>query len=512
MKLFSWFKKRKDAAPNSQRLLEQQHRRHMAKNHRAFQAAQNTDLTYSWQSQPLPIDQEIRQSLSTLRARSREQAQNNDYMKRFLRLAIRNVIGPNGFSFQVHTKRKNGQPDKPANDAIEKALKEFFKKPLMNGRGSFRAACSTVLRTVLTDGEILVRKVRSGMAPNRFRLGLQLIDAQTLDVNYFRDLDNGNTIRMGIEYNQWDQAVYYHFHQPVKNEQAYTYRGKHYLRIPAKDVLHVYIAEIVDQHRGLPEGTTAMWRMKQLHGYEDAAVIAARIGAAKMGFFSSKGGEAYTGSEYETAGDEDSAPIIDAASPGTFEDIGDRTFHSFDPDYPHQQFGDFVKATLRGISSGLDVSYNAISNDLEGVNYSSIRAGVLEDREAWKTLQAFMIEEFCLPVYEWWLDSVLANRVAVFESGATLNPELKEKYMDITVQGRRWSWVDPQKDMAANEKAIELGLRSRSEIIREMGRDPDEVWLEIQKERERLKELGIENEPATAGFLMPEENEGDDDE
>ncbi len=65
--------------------------------------------------------------------------------------------------------------------------------------------------------------------------------------------------------------------------------------------------------------------------------------------------------------------------------------------------------------------------------------------------------------------------------------------------------------MTANEKAVGLGLTSRAAIIREQGRDPEDVFNEIAEENKRLKELGILQEPAEAGFLMSEENEGDQD-
>jgi len=42
--------------------------------------------------------------------------------------------------------------------------------------------------------------------------------------------------------------------------------------------------------------------------------------------------------------------------------------------------------------------------DLEGVNYSSIRAGVLEDREIFKGLQDWFIRSLVMPVFDEWVD------------------------------------------------------------------------------------------------------------
>ena len=46
-------------------------------------------------------------------------------------------------------------------------------------------------------------------------------------------------------------------------------------------------------------------------------------------------------------------------------------FKAFDPDHPTSQFESFVKSILRQIASGLNVPYNELANDLEGVSYSS---------------------------------------------------------------------------------------------------------------------------------------------
>ena len=42
----------------------------------------------------------------------------------------------------------------------------------------------------------------------------------------------------------------------------------------------------------------------------------------------------------------------------------------FDPDHPNTGFAEFESAMLRGVASGLNVSYAALSSDLSSVNYS----------------------------------------------------------------------------------------------------------------------------------------------
>jgi capsid protein len=81
------------------------------------------------------------------------------------------------------------------------------------------------------------------------------------------------------------------------------------------------------------------------------------------------------------------------------------------------------------------------------------------------------------------------------------------EYTPAHFQGRRWSWVDPQKDATAQQMAIASDIKSRSQIIRELGDDPETVWREIQREREFMKTLGI----TPAAFAEPLQEDADDE-
>ena len=71
-----------------------------------------------------------------------------------------------------------------------------------------------------------------------------------------------------------------------------------------------------------------------------------------------------------------------------------------------------MKALLRFVSSSLGVSYNALASDLEGVNYSSMRSGLLIERDQWRMLQSLMKEQMLQPIFEDWISMVLLSRGA----------------------------------------------------------------------------------------------------
>lgn len=449
---------------------------------RNFAAAQINRLTASFSSQQLSLNQRLQRGLRVVRARSRDLAANNDHGRQFVRLYRRNVVGSNGFGLQVQALRPDGSLDELDSSACEKAFAAWSKKGMcdVTGRYSFLELQLLIAHHIATDGEVLVRRVRNKSA---FRYQLQLIDPALLDDQYnVADAGNGRRIRMGVETDEWGRVLAYHLLQDV--EQAY---GAKRVRIDANEIWHLFMAEEIGQVRGVPPMAAPMLRMNNLGAYEDAAVIAARVGASKMGFFKSTGDapppNLASVATVDGATDTDPGQFIQDAEPGVFDVLPQGyEFQAFDPDYPHANFDSFCKATLRGIAAGLGVSYTSLTGDLSEANYSSARVGLLDEREEWKLIQSWLIESFFAPLYSEWLEMALL-------SGQLALPMAKyDKFNAATWQGRRWQWIDPHKEINANSDAIAKGLTTPSAVIRESGRDPDDVWREWGKDLRRIQD------------------------
>lgn len=217
-----------------------------------------------------------------------------------------------------------------------------------------------------------------------------------------------------------------------------------------------------------------------LDGYIEAELVAARTGAAKMGFLKYTDPSAFEAPDPEK-------PIRIDASPGTIETLQPGLeFQEWSPEHPTAAFPDFVKAVLRQVATGLRVSYNALANDLEGVNYSSMRSGLLIERDMWRVYQEWWIARFLQPVYEAWLST------ALLAGGLKLDSRDPRKFNEVRWQPRGWAWVDPEKDVNASVIAISNGLASRTEVLAEKGLDPEEVFERLSEEKDLAEQYGIE--------------------
>jgi lambda family phage portal protein len=446
---------------------------------RAFDAAKGGRLTADWITSMLSADAALHGRLNLLRDRSRDLERNNEWIRGYLRTLENNVLGESGLALQMRVRDTNGRLDEIANQIIENGWYQWGRvgRCTLNRRQSWRDVQKLVLRSLARDGEVLVRMIRQ-----RAGLRLQVLEADLLDLDYNVTLSDGHEVRFGVEFGSDREVVAYHLltrHPGDSLPGSIQTRPR--VRIPAGELLHLFIEERADQTRGFPWLVASMKGLRMLDGYTEAELVAARTAASKMGFFIRKAGEGYEGPK-----DGEGNLRMDA-SPGVIEELPEGVeFTQWDPNHPNQAFGDFVKSRLRGVATSLGVSYNTFASDLEGVNYSSIRAGLLEEREVWKALQRWLIEHFAEIVFEAWLElELMAGRLG----GLPMSKMWKFNVPEF--RGRRWPWVDPKKDVEAAILRVRAGFTSQRDEIAETGGDRFDVFTSQKSDQEEAQKLGL---------------------
>lgn len=461
---------------------------------RSFDAAGHSSALPGWIAAARPADADIFAGLRALRARSREAAQSDDHMVYFLGLVEANIIGSTGIVVDPRPKRAAGTLDRRTAKSLETEWRRQCERGAwdVTGQLSRLAFESLGARTVAQDGEVLIR-IHEGDPESRTGFAVEMIDAEALDVDYNALLPNGNVVRMGVEMTPRRRPVAYHLFSEPAHLWGYasTYSAAQRVRVPADQILHVFLPRWVWGSRGVPWAHTALRRARMLTGYEEAAITAARLAAAKSAAYVAIPDIAPPGSGPQGEQQADGS-FSQAIEPGMMEQVPyGWDLKALDWGWPNTDHGAFVKAALRGIACGLGVSYNALANDLEGVSYSSLRSGALQERDLWMRLQVWWIEWVTAPLYQRWAAYAIRTGQVAMANGQSLPLDRLAPLTEATYQGRRWPWVDPLKDGQANELAVKSRTRSISSIIREAGGEPEEVWMELAEDLEALKRLGI---------------------
>lgn len=456
-----------------------------AVHHRGWKAARVDRFTADWLATANSINQELRSDLDRLRARGRDLAKNNDYAAKYVGMVRDNIIGPGGVRLQVRVQDGPGQPDRLASAAIEAAWLRWCAAATLDGRQTLRDLCNTLVGGLPSDGEFLVQQVRGPAAGNPFGYALQPIDVDRIDTTYSQHLAGGARIINGVETDTWGRPVAIHIFDGHPNDGAHTSRTR--TRLSLADCIHGYHINTPGQLRGVPWMAPGMLSLHHLGNFKLAALLAAEHGANHYGFFTTPDGQAPIGVDDATTGE-----AITTSQPGTYDTLpAGVSFQPHESKYPEQNFGPFVKTTLQRIASGWGVAYHSLANDLEGVSYSSIRSGTLEERDRWAGEQQWFIDTFLEPVFQSWLTMALATGQITMPNGSALPAAKRAKFARHEWQPRRWEWVDPKSDMEAKVLGVKAGLMSPQDLSASMGYDFEEVLASIKAAQELAAAYGV---------------------
>lgn len=456
------------------------------KRRRSFQGAGFNRLLSDWVTTTNSLDADLRKDLKRLRERSRDLVKNNDYARNAQRVITNNVVGQ-GITMQAAVKmRRGGKMDDTANGAIEAAWERWKRKATCHTGGtlSFSDVERLVVNAMPESGEVFVRLVRQSFGGSRVPLALEVIEADRLDVDKNERADRtGNEIRMGVERDEWGRPVAYWFKREHPGDYPFGAGvvDNTEVRVPARDVLHLYKPDRPGQTRGLPWLATAIMRMHHLQGFTEAEVIAARAEACRMGFITSPEDDAMQDGE-------EAGQAVAVFEPGRIERLQPgESYQEAKPTRPGGQFEPFVRAMLRSMAAGIGVSYATLSRDYSDSNYSSSRLALLDDRDNWRVLQSWLIDNFHRPVFEEWLElAVLSGELQL--PGYEANPE---PFRAVRWIPRGWNWVDPVKEIAAYKEAVRCGFTTLADVVGQQGGDLEDVMQQRQRELQMADDMDL---------------------
>ena len=502
---------------------------------RAYQLAyEGAPGALSYASQTL-ADSQVHTGQQRKRASSRQEIQNGGHMAGFVLSAQKAIVGT-GLRF------KSMHKSEVIAKQIEDAWIKWGKSPARNGDSWWLTEWMAV-SSLIADGEIILH-----IAPDRRRgVVVRLIEPSTLATNYSLDKHDGTIINMGIERRDWEPIAYWFYswrERPATQGAGYT--TGHCTRVPANEIIYVNWRNLVGMTRGMPYTTASLNLIEQTRHYIESELIAARQGTRRHGFITSTAEENLRdnakedmfGSEGSEDGDEDGEDEVDEGSnkPRSPLELNrdlyqgfrggqggveystridqlapGEQFQSDNWQHPNQVAPDFTGMLLRGVGAGLGTPYHKIAGDLSGINFSAGRIGEIDVQMTWLVLREMLVEGLHQKVFQQWVES--ASLLGWFDG-------LVDDAREARWIGPGFPHIQPREQAVANDLAVKLGIKTRSEIIRESGREPKEVFQELADEQKQMRDLGLsvsdETEPDDPdddpddGDEDPDDNSGED--
>lgn len=414
-----------------------------------------------WTAQPLrnPAAQ-MRGAAETVGARAAYYALNNANAANIIETLASSIVGEAGPRPQPQ------HPNKVVNRELRRRFARWAASAGINGEH-----LADILRLAVNSMAIHGDGFIAMLIDGDDRLRLSVLDVEQVDRSKTVELGNGARIIEGVEVDSLGRVTaFWVFPDRPSAPFVFAFQSE---RIDASEIIHLFRPMLPGQVRGLSVLAPVLTKLAEVDATEDALLARQKVAALFCAFIVDPDGTAgFNGEEQdgflETGMEPGAAKVL---KPGQRVEF---------PNMPTVGDGpDFLKAQLRAIAAGAGVTYEQLTGDLSGVNYSSIRTGLLEHRRRIGALRRQTLEPRAMdPLWRRWCELEVV-------SGRLDAPDFEiapEDYFDVEWMWPAWGQIDATKETEAEIAAIAAGLKSRREVIAASGRDPDAVLEDIARE------------------------------
>lgn len=443
-------------------------------------------------------------SAETLRTAARHLDENHDIGSGILDVLVANTVGA-GIQPEPQVQLADGTPAAEINRTLLKLYEDWRFRPEVTWQHDYYGLQRLVARSWLRDGEVFGNRVIGPVSGIDHGTVLPYsIEALEADLVPMGMADPKRGISQGIEVNAWGRPRAYHVYKAHPGDTAYASLAStaETKRVDASTMMHVAFRKRLHQLRGISVLAPVLNRLDDIKEIDEAERVAARVAASMAAYIKKGQPDSYEGADAAGA---DGTPqrlmsfeagiIFDDLLPG--EDIG-----TIDTSRPNNALIPFRDAQLRSAAAGVGASFSSISKNYNGT-YSAQRQELVEHYQIYQMLAGSLVYGFCQPVWDGFIDAALASGAIVLSKGVD-----RSTLYDCTHTGPAMPWIDPVKEVEARVLAMQWKLTSRSRVIRESGRNPDQVNREILRDQEEADELGIDiSGPATPGTQTDSEPE-----
>ena len=411
---------------------------------------------------------------TTAARRANWYARNNPWVAAAVDSLVGNVVG-------AGIKPQSAHPDRAGRERLQSLWLRWTDHAAPDGLADFYGLQAMAVRAMVESGESFAR-LRVMPDDGTVSLGIELLDREQVPTDLHREIGGGARIRAGIEFDSAGRRVAYR----VLASRPCDPLGSVCMdpvRVPAADCLHLFKPLVAGQLRGITWLAPVLLRLHELDQFEDAALVKAKVAALFTGFITDPDGTAGG-----LSGTNNGGALTVGMEPGSLIPLPPGTDIRFSTPTENDAYAPFVRNHLRAVAAGLGLPYELVSGDLEGVTYSSIRAGLIEFRRRVEQLQHnVVVHLFCRPVWDRFV------RLAVLSGELPARDFDRDPaaYLACEWLPPKFDYVDPMKDVQAEILAIDAGLKSRSQAVSERGYDAEQVDAEIAADKDRADGLGL---------------------
>ena len=456
---------------------------HIDKNFKMYYDGAGTDrLKNDWGYTTNSPYSNIKGDLKKLISRSRNSSDNNGLSENIDNTFENNVVGENGIRPEPVVK-DNGELLEDVNKILTEGWKRYNDQWDRTAHSEYYEVQKLMLRTIINSGSV-VRNVVPGQKKSYLPFANQTIEPDRLDWTVDtipkrqNDVKPAKQTQFGIELDKYGVPLRFNV-SGIKKPIDAKYmdirfrrkRNEQYIGVPWK-------APVLN----------SLWDIKNL--VQDKTVSSRINAMIAMWVHKNDAGMFLKNKDSSNRLSWEPGRIMYSQNEPKVIQSKDNLTETFDP---------LIRLVQRLIGIGTGLSYQILTKDLQGMNFASSRANILEDRKLFRSIQRWFIKEVCQKDWNFFIYQMfLTGKMAPLTFSDYLSDPWK--YQDVFWQPPGWDWVDPLKDAKAAIELNKANMLSLKEHYANKGKNYKAELKQIAIEREYMKQLEADH-----GILMTPE-------
>ncbi len=449
---------------------------------RGFDAARNDRRTKGWNASSGTANSEMQGALATVRNRSRDLVRNNEYAGNAKRKLVAHIVGA-GIVPRAHSTLKQGTKERALS-----AWNAFAETCDPEGLTDIYGIQARAVGEAIEGGAAFIRwHFRGPEFGLKVPLQCEVLEHDFLDLQKNEATDTGVIVN-GVEFDVHARRVAYWLFPVHPGAVATSWRmGNKWKseRVDAGLVDHIFRVDRPGQVTGVPWMAPIALRLRDIADYEAAELVRKKIEAC-LTVFVKKNGAAGQNLVDTTRQEKDAkGNRLEKVSPGLVSYLQEGEEIQTSVPAAVDGYADYLSQHLYAAAAGMGMPMHMFSGNLSGANYSSLREGKID---FWQVLDQWQ--------WHWLVPQMVSKqwrRCMVAASGRGLGVSA-DVVAEFQVPKR--PWVDPLKDVQAEEKELQMGLETWSSKVSARGFDPETQIEAITLERKLLDKAGISLKPA----------------
>jgi lambda family phage portal protein len=337
-------------------------------------------------------------------------ARNDAHCARAVEVIAGNIVGT-GIVPSVQRSTQESTQDKMRAERLAALWSEWCETSAdIEGAHTYQAIESVAGRGWVEAGECFIRRhtVPAMVATGRVPLQLEVLEADLVDEQKNQQLADGGRVVQGVEFDARGERVAYWF-LPEHPGESYPFRAGRLpsVRVPASDVIHLFVPLRPRQVRGIPFLTPGLAMKADLETWERFELARKQTEAAVAAFI-------VPGDDAAEQADEGLVPAAIDDDGNRVEDIQPRMIVRlrngkdvrFNTPVIAANYDTYKRSMLQSCAVSWMLSYEWLSGDLSQANYSSLRGGLIEFWRYVETLQyTHFVPKVSARVWRWFCEA-----------------------------------------------------------------------------------------------------------